>query len=88
MDQSKHAERLQLGVNAFMGNRYPEAFEILLPLAEAGEVEAQKLVARLYFSGNGVERDRQRYIYWLEQAAALGDRQSKAKLKRFKDRKW
>jgi len=73
---------LQLGVNAFMGFRFEEAVEYLLPLAEQGEVEAQKLMARLYFAGNGVEKSREQYIYWLSQAAEQGDRQSKAKLKR------
>ena len=88
MTEAQTNEHLQLGVNAFMGGRYEEAFRLLLPVAEAGEVEAQKLVARLYFAGNGVEKDRQRYLYWLEQAAAQGDRQSRAKIKRFKNKHW
>jgi TPR repeat protein len=79
-----NTEQLQLGVHAFMGFRFEEARDLLLPLAEAGEVEAQKLVARLYFSGNGVEKSKDKYQYWLEQAAEQGDRQSKAKLKRLK----
>ncbi len=79
-------EQLQKGVNAFMGFRFAEAAELLLPLAEAGEVEAQKLMARLYFAGNGVEKSLEHYEYWLTQAAEQGDRQSRAKLKRLKKR--
>lgn len=75
---------LQRGIHAFMGFRFEEAAKLLLPLAEQGEVEAQKFMARLYFSGNGVEKNLERYRYWLERAAAQGDRQSKAKLKRLK----
>jgi len=75
-------EKLQRGIHAFMGFRFDEAVKLLLPLAEQGEVEAQKLMARLYFSGNGVEKNIERYHYWLAQAAEQGDRQSKAKLKR------
>jgi TPR repeat protein len=67
-----------------MSFRFEEAVALLLPLAQQGEVEAQKLVARLYFSGQGVEKNLDRYRYWLEQAAAQGDRQSRAKLKRLK----
>jgi len=74
--------QLQKGINAFMGFRFDEAVKLLLPLAEQGKVEAQKLMARLYFSGNGVEKSLEQYHYWLTQAAAQGDRQSKAKLKR------
>ena len=77
-------EQLQRGIHAFMGFRFDEAVKLLLPLAEQGEVEAQKLMARLYFAGNGVEKNPDRYRYWLEQAAAQGDRQSKAKLKRIR----
>jgi len=76
------ATRLQKGINAFMGFRFDEAVTLLLPLAEQGEVEAQKLMARLYFSGHGVEQSREKYQYWLSKAAEQGDRQSKAKLKR------
>lgn len=78
------AEQLQKGINAFMGSRFGEAVELLMPLAQQGEVEAQKLVARLYFAGQGVEKNREQYRYWLERAAAQGDRQSKAKLKRLR----
>jgi len=74
--------QLQKGINAFMGFRFDEAVTLLLPLAEQGEVEAQKLMARLYFSGHGVEKSLEKYQYWLTQAAEQGDRQSKAKLKR------
>ena len=79
-------EQLQKGINAFMGFRFDEAVKLLLPLAEQGEVEAQKLMARLYFSGNGVEKNLEKYQHWLNQAAAQGDRQSKAKLKRLTKR--
>ena len=79
---------LQKGVNAFMRFRFEEAAELLLPLAQEGELEAQKLMARLYFAGNGVERDRQKYIYWLEKAAEQGDRHSKAKLKKISNEKF
>jgi TPR repeat protein len=74
--------QLQKGINAFMGFRFDEAVTLLLPLAEQGEVEAQKLMARLYFSGHGVEKSLEQYQFWLNKAAAQGDRQSKAKLKR------
>lgn len=74
--------QLQKGINAFMGFRFDEAVKLLLPLAEKGEVEAQKLMARLYFSGHGVEKSLEKYRYWLGKAAEQGDRQSKAKLKR------
>ena len=80
----EQTEQLQRGIHAFMGFRFDEAVQLLLPLAERGDVEAQKLMARLYFSGNGVEKSQERYRYWLTRAAEQGDRQSKAKLKRLR----
>lgn len=73
---------LTRGIHAFMSGDYVEAFDLLLPGAEAGSVRAQNLLSRMYFAGNGVEKDAERYRYWLQRAADNGDRTAKAKLKR------
>ena len=77
-------QKLQKAVKSFMNFDFDVAADLLLPLAEGGELEAQRLMARLYFAGNGVEKSIEKYEYWLNQAAEQGDRQSKAKLKRLK----
>jgi TPR repeat protein len=39
---------LQEGLNAFHAEDYAKAFSILKPIAEAGDPEAQCLIANLY----------------------------------------
>jgi TPR repeat protein len=70
------------GVRAFKKGRYVLACQKLLPLAEQGELRAQVIIARLYYAGNGVERDHEKYVYWLQRAADSGDKSSKSQLKR------
>lgn len=74
-------EALHLGIKAYMREDYDRAEPVLRHHAEAGELKAQQLLAKMYYSGHGVPQDRERYLYWLEQAAAQGDRSAKARLK-------
>ena len=75
---------LMLGIRAFQKARYDEAFERLEPFAEAGELRAQLILARLYYAGNGVERSQERHLHWLRAAADNGDKAAKAQLKRWR----
>ncbi len=75
---------LMLGIRAFQKARYEEAFRRLVPFAEAGELRAQLILARLYYAGNGVERSEGRYLHWLQVAADNGDKAAKAQLKRWR----
>jgi hypothetical protein len=49
---------------------YARAVERLQPLAKAGDLPAQELLARLHFEGWGVPRDHAAAVRWLESAAA------------------
>ncbi len=75
---------LTLGVRAFQKGRYLEAREKLEPLADQGQLRAQQIMARLYYAGNGVEKDFEKYVYWLGRAADSGDKAAKSQLKRLK----
>lgn len=70
------------GVRAFMRARYEEAFVLLEPAAEKGNLKAQQLLAKMYFAGHGVPADRAQYLYWMKRAADNGDKPSKAKVKK------
>lgn len=74
------------GVRAFNKGRYEDAHRMLLPLAEAGELRAQLILARLFYAGNGVEKDDAQYHYWLRKAADNGDKSSRARLKKLRRR--
>lgn len=45
------------------------AVKALLPLAEAGDAEAQALLGKAYYLGRGVEKDEQKALFWDKKAA-------------------
>lgn len=75
---------LDAGLRAFARGHFAEAAPLLLACANAGDIKAQLLAARLFYAGNGVEKNMERYEYWLERAAAQGDKAARAKLKRLR----
>ena len=74
-------EPLHLGIKAYMREDYTRAEPILRHHAEAGELKAQQLLAKMYYSGHGVPQSTPMYLQWLERAADQGDRAAKARLK-------
>lgn len=77
-------ETFTRGVKAFMNGEYEQALEWLRPFAEEGNGRAQVILAKMYFAGNAVEKNEEKYMYWLGRAADGGDKTAKAKLKRLK----
>ncbi|GAB5450189.1 MAG: hypothetical protein Hals2KO_05170 [Halioglobus sp.] len=78
------ASTTRRGVRAFMRGNYQEAFKLLQPAAEGGNLKAQQLLAKMYFAGHGVEQDREQYLYWLQRCAENGDKPARAKLKKLR----
>ena len=72
-----------LGIRAFKKSRYQQAKQLLEPLARGGEVRAEMIMARLYYGGNGVEKDLAQYHYWLQRAADHGDKSAKSLVKKY-----
>ena len=70
------------GVSAYRNGDYARAYDIWLPLAEQGHVEAQFNLSALYISGRGVEQNQERAAYWVEQAAEQGHEQAQEILQR------
>ncbi|NGZ07688.1 MAG: sel1 repeat family protein [Magnetococcales bacterium] len=63
------ADDLEDGVWAFDNFSFTIAFQKLLPLAEQGDATAQALVGRMYHQGNGVAKNDQEAIKWLQKAS-------------------
>lgn len=61
------------GLAAFDAADYKKALRLLLPLAEAGDVEAMCNVGTIYQLGLDVPRNLDNAVYWLEKAALLGN---------------
>lgn len=72
----------EFGLKMYRVNKFEEAFPILIYHAAKHHPHAISLVAKMYFAGNGVDKDESQYKYWLEKAAESGDKAAKAKSKR------
>lgn len=66
---------------AYEGGRYVEALHLLLPLARAGNAEAQYSVGYLYFYGFGTNRNKGEALTWIRRAAAQGNRRAVSALR-------
>jgi TPR repeat protein len=63
---------LDRGLEEFNNGDYSNAFALLMPIAEAGEAEAQCLIANMYQTGSGIERNVLLAIQWYEKSADQG----------------
>ncbi len=55
---------------AYINGDYEAALAVLIPAAEAGDANAQNIVADAYDRGNGVAQDRAKALEWWDAAAA------------------
>lgn len=60
------------GLTAMKANRFEEAREIFLPLAQGGNADAEELIGVMYAMGLGVERDDERAFDWYLRASLKG----------------
>lgn len=70
------------GMAAYNRGDYVPAMSLVRPLANAGNAKAQALLGVMYRRGQGVARSSARAFMWFSMAAARGDRNAKAELKR------
>ncbi len=66
------AKQFRQGVRAYDAKKYSRAFELWLPLAQNGDLAAQRNVAHLLRRGLGVEQDLRRARKFYEQSAEFG----------------
>lgn len=71
---------IERGKQAFESDDYQRAMKILRPLAEKGDPAAQVLVGRMFFDGEGVEKDHVQAIAWFTRAAEQGDPKGQGRL--------
>ncbi len=58
------------GIMAFNSKKFQESYQILLPLAEEGELKAQHYVGLMYLYGLGVRKNIEEAYVWLETATS------------------
>ncbi len=66
------AERFERGKQAYLDERYSQAFELLLREAEDGNHEAQYTVGYMYYQGQGVSQNDQAALRWIQASASGG----------------
>ena len=54
-------------------HRYAEALEIIIPLAQNSHLEAQLILAEMYFRAEGLQKDSNRALYWACKASVTDD---------------
>jgi len=70
------ADALQMGKQAYAARAFAKAFQLLKPLAEAGNAEAQRLVGDMHNLGAGVAQDNSADIEWYWKSAMQGNAQA------------
>ncbi len=68
------------GFTSYLSGNYTRAFILWLPLAEAGEIEAQFGLGLLYEQGRGVLRDIEAAASWYARAAEQGSMRAQTQL--------
>jgi TPR repeat protein len=69
---SASAGTLEEGKQAYLAQDYAKAFEILQPLAEQGQPDAQLTLGIMYDYGQGVPQDNAKALEWYRKAALHG----------------
>ncbi len=68
------------GLKALVNGDYTRALQILRPLAEQDNVDAQVIIGMIYSNGSGVELSISESIKWYQKAAESGDTEAQTQL--------
>lgn len=79
---------LEAGNQAYARNDYDTAFKEWLPLAEAGDAQAQNNIGFLYRRGRGVHPDFKEAAKWYRRAAEQGFTEAMTNLGKMYDEGW
>src|SRR5688572_3317431 len=74
------ADTLDDGLAAYERGAYGVALQLLGPLAEKGDPQAQNAMGAMYLNGQGVAQDSQAALHWYRRAAAAGYTQAQNNL--------
>ena len=72
LTSAEQAELFEQGITAYDAGDFATAFDIWLPLAQTGNMSAQRNVANMLRRGIGTEQDLTRAVYFYRRAADTG----------------
>lgn len=61
---------------AYNNKAYKKVFQLIFPLAAAGNDKAQYTLGYLFYHGLGVEKSERQAMHWIQQAAAQGNKKA------------
>jgi TPR repeat protein len=61
---------------AYSAKEYKKVFQLLFPLAAAGNDKAQYTLGYLFYHGLGVEKNERQAMHWVQQSAAQGNQKA------------
>ena len=60
-----YASNMEQAEQLILTAQYTEALELIFPLAKSGDVNAQLLLAKMYYQGQGLEKNYDKASYWV-----------------------
>ena len=70
--QQLQKAQLEKGMGAYQQSKYKEAYKIIHPIAEKGDVDSQAILGEMHMRGNGVSRSAEESFKWYLRAAEQG----------------
>ena len=64
-----YASNMQKAEKLILAEQYSEALEIIFPLAKSGDINAQLLLAKMYYQGQGLAKNYDKASYWVCRAS-------------------
>ena len=58
------ASNMEKAEQLILTEQYTEALELIFPLAKSGDINAQLLLAKMYYQGQGLEKNYDKASYW------------------------
>ena len=64
-----YASNIEQAEQFILVEQYSEALELIFPLAQSGDINAQLHLAKMYYQGKGLEKDYDKATYWICRAS-------------------
>jgi TPR repeat protein len=64
-----YASNLEQAEQLIMAEQYSEAIELIFSLAKSGDINAQLRLAKMYYQGQGLEKNYDKASYWVCRAS-------------------
>jgi len=64
-----YASNLEQAEQLILAEQYSQSLELIFPLAKSGNINAQLLLAKMYYQGQGLKKNYDKASYWVCRAS-------------------